>query len=102
MYDGCEPESNEACFLIHGIEDIFLKAGIIVYPNPSSNELTIQSDYELDHLCLLDLRGRIMTCREEIQEKSINLDVSTYEPGIYLLRINIGTQSYNRKIVIAK
>ena len=56
-----------------------------VFPNPATDQLTIQSSRILDHIDLLDAHGRVQqTFRPN--GSTLTLDVSGLTPGIYLLR----------------
>ena len=56
---------------------------INVYPNPAGNQLTIQTDKQVEHATIYVLNGQeILTVRS-----SPMLDVSQLNPGMYLLRI---------------
>lgn len=66
---------------------------IFVYPNPTQNELFIRFDIERSGNYILELQdvtGRIMS---QTQRKPINpgdiiqLNTSTFSPGIYLLKV---------------
>ncbi len=69
---------------------------IQVYPNPVLNTLNINSGYMEKALVvrLLDLLGR-----ERIVSNQKCIDVSTLEPGIYILRIEVGDKHYTGRMV---
>ena len=59
-----------------------------VYPNPSNEVITIQSETELiNHLSVFDINGRLIFSENIIQKGSTILDVSKFSKGIYLLEI---------------
>ncbi|MAL59435.1 MAG: cadherin [Flavobacteriaceae bacterium] len=59
-----------------------------VYPNPSNEVITIQSEIELiNHLSIFDINGRLIFSENIAQKGSTTLDVSKFSKGIYLLEI---------------
>ena len=79
---------------------------MLVYPNPTSQKLTIQlqqaftAAYELQ---VSDVAGRILM-RQQITrgQKTVELNVSNLSPGRYFIRIPEGNQVINRSFVVIK
>jgi hypothetical protein len=76
-----------------GIKTDEFEESILVYPNPLKNELFVKFNIERPGnyiLEIMDVTGRIIS---QVQLKPINsgeiiqLNTSTYNPGIYLLKI---------------
>ncbi len=57
---------------------------LIVFPNPSSEKINIQTTEIINHISIVDLTGKIVL---EINENNNQIDVSTLKPSIYILRI---------------
>ena len=57
-----------------------------IYPNPANDYTQIEISHYPTPLCLLDMNGKIVY-EDVIQQSSYQLNVSTFEKGIYLLRI---------------
>jgi hypothetical protein len=68
-----------------------------IYPNPTSDNLNIISQKNIEQIELFDLTGKVLFQKQSINSKSIQLDVSMFQKGIYLLRIDGVTF---RKIVV--
>jgi len=87
MYDYCQlgwPTS---------IEDIS-SLGIIVYPNPTKNIITIETRLEIE-IEVYDLMGRLL-----IEEKnSKRLDLSNLSNGLYNLSIIYNNKRYSKQII---
>ena len=77
-----------------------------MYPNPTSDVVTmdIEAEERLSaNVMISALDGRVMQQnRLEIQEafNRVNLDVSTYESGMYLVQIQSGNRVTTRKLII--
>lgn len=75
-----------------------------IYPNPVVDVLGVQlsARYEVDmELTLFDMKGQLLsTISRPAQEYLIeNLDMSTYAPGSYLLKIKAGDAHFEKVIV---
>ena len=66
--------------------------GLILYPNPAVNNLTVQlsQPVSMGKLRLINLMGQVVF-ESDIKNKTQNfhLDVSTYSPGVYFLEVKI-------------
>lgn len=77
---------------------------VTVSPNPAQTVLTLSFEQlppaatEID---LLNTRGQIVV-RKAATSKTETLDVTTLPAGLYVLRIQNGTQSLTKKIVISR
>ena len=75
---------------VTGIEDIFgIDLGLNVYPNPTTDYLTLKVDlYEGNNLTytLYDINGKILETKS-IDESLTTIEMSTYVPASYFLKI---------------
>lgn len=87
----------ESC--LAGTED-YTRKTITVYPNPASNILYIaqQDDALTGKATMYDLSGRKV--REFTNISAAGVSVSGLEKGIYILKIGIGKETQNSKIII--
>ena len=68
--------------------------GIVVYPNPTQNLITIETRLEIE-VEIYDLMGRLL-----IEEKnSKRLDLSNLSNGLYNLSIIHNDKRYNKQII---
>jgi|GEM_PF-4021705 len=75
------------------------KTSPVIFPNPASSVLTV-SNVRNATVALFDLTGRLMLT-DETGSFERKLDVSSFHPGIYLLRVTTGERSFGRKVVVA-
>ena len=85
----------------------FLDSGLSVYPNPASDLLKVESmglDCEDCQVSLINSLGqRVALLTESLVPGSyIELDVSNFESGIYLIQVEGADQQFTRKVVIQK
>ena len=57
-----------------------------VYPNPTSDILSIEGEYDRINWQLIEVTGKILD--SDVLERGESIDVSNYASGIYYLRIN--------------
>lgn len=81
-----------------GVEEMELETAISMFPNPAKNEVTISSDKEIDHVAVYDLLGRTISSFET-NGKRVQLDVSGYAPGNYIIKVNSAKSNQSLKLV---
>lgn len=72
-----------------GINSLSQESDIVVYPNPATNTIFVslpKSPNRLYRVELIDLMGRMLWSKEVYQER-IEIDVSEYSDGIYLINV---------------
>jgi hypothetical protein len=76
-----------------------LSAGTSIYPNPSSNEVTIRnSEYPIERVRIVDITGRT------VSETNVNANVHRIEKGnlkdgIYLVQVVFDNGHITKKVV---
>ena len=85
-------------------EDVML-GNIIVYPNPVSEKINIESEYKITtpmFINLSNLLGKVILSREVdwVQNQRTTIDVSNFAKGIYMLEIEINDQIHIQRIVV--
>ena len=72
--------------------------GVIIYPNPATNQLTIQSaDHPINEIIIANLLGQVVYSQRACNAARLSImDVGQLRPGVYFLKIN---DSIMRKFV---
>ncbi len=76
-----------------------------IYPNPASDNLTLEIDRTLDieNLTIIDVRGQLVKALDlPAGSSTINLNVASLENGIYFVRLHSKEKQYNRSFIINK
>jgi uncharacterized delta-60 repeat protein len=68
---------------------------ISTYPNPTSGTLNVLAPGKVESLTLINETGQILT---ELKQSEY-LDISSFQPGVYFLKINFNNQSVMRKVI---
>ena len=62
---------------------------IKVYPNPTSDFVTVNSDDEkIDRILVYNMQGRVITNKGGINKTNYTVDLSAYPTGVYILKVN--------------
>ncbi len=69
---------------------------LLIYPNPTTHLVNIKSDTQIKAAFLIDVLGR----RFDLQITNNTIDVSKFEKGTYLLKIESTGNSYAKRIII--
>lgn len=81
-----------------GIND-FNKAGIKIYPNPNQGRFTVSSKEEMKRIIITDISGRKILSKE-LHNNDVNIDLSQYAKGMYLISINVNSKILQAKILV--
>ena len=79
----------------------FADGAVTVYPNPAMNQIWVRSERILERFVLRDLSGRTFL-EKSVSGNQIELDLSDFSSGIYLLEVVAGKESGIFKIHIAR
>ena len=71
---------------------------MFIFPNPVTDIVKIQNGEDIISVSILDIYGRLLKTME-VNGKILELDMTSYKPGIYLIRAATSTGPVTRKIV---
>ncbi|MEL6810613.1 MAG: choice-of-anchor B family protein [Bacteroidota bacterium] len=72
-----------------GIEDITIDGTITLYPNPTSDQLTIVSEsIPIQRVSITDISGKMIYVEENMSLQSKVVDLSEFAEGMYFVRVN--------------
>lgn len=71
---------------------------VIVYPNPTSSLINLQSNENIEQINLMDISGKIMHS-EQLKTNVHQLNISALPSGIYFLKIKTDNTTETKKIV---
>ena len=72
-----------------------------LYPNPTSDKLNISFNQPISgNLEMLDLTGRIIFEQNLTKQKSIELNISKFKRGIYIVVVKTNQEIYSQKVII--
>jgi len=88
--------------LTSGIDMLQEANKVLVYPNPTKGSVKIDlsnSELDINSITITDLSGRQLH-NQEITNKLVNLDLGSYEKGMYILIMQTNSSQITKKIVI--
>ncbi len=80
-----------------GIKEINNADNIVVYPNPATNNITIEA-LQKSTIEILNIQGQTIL-QQQIQQGKTNIDISALAKGVYILRLCSNDKTAVTKIV---
>jgi hypothetical protein len=72
-----------------------------IYPNPNNGIFTIDhANAKINRITILNARGAVIYEQENTADKQINIDISSYPKGVYILRIDQKNFVKDYKIIL--
>ena len=98
--NGCTNSSIALNVIVTGLEDIIsFEDQILIYPNPSKEQFTVQAfNYNFD-LVITDIFGRRIYENKNVVSQT-RIDASRFQNGIYFIQATSEKSKYSKKIVI--
>lgn len=91
---------NTSKLIVTGVEEEI--DPISVFPNPANKNLTVKVPFKAE-IELVNLQGKSMISKKPVAANQENLlDLSMLTEGVYLLKIDNGTQIRSKKIIVKK
>jgi len=95
-----QSEITKICNSQTGIDAFENSTGILLYPNPATNKISIISDSEISGIYIYDHVGKLVLSSNS-QNRTITLPVHT-TTGIYVIRVRTEKGIYSYKIMVDK
>ena len=80
------------------INDVAKDDELTMYPNPATNELTIESKMQNAEIEIRDVLGQMVYSTKAIASSS-TIDISMLSKGVYFISLQNGKQTINKKLV---
>lgn len=72
-------------------------ADLSIYPNPANSHVDVQLSGKFQ-IQLMDIHGRVIVSKAAFNQ--VQIDVSTFDKGLYLIQISNGKQQATQKLII--
>jgi len=100
--DTCESApTNTDCEMIVGLDKGLDENRFSIYPNPTSDILTIESNEKIEQLWLYSILGE-RVIEKKIPDDHYILDVSGLKSGVYFLEAESGEEWIKRKVMVIR
>ena len=75
-----------------------IESNVLVYPNPTENDLTIETLDNIVEIEVFDLKGSLQKSKlQKIAENKYRMNTENLSTGLYLIQIKTKSQSYTRR-----
>ena len=72
---------------------------VYIYPNPATDVLNIVSESAIKSIKILNFTGQTML-ESEVNDNNLRINTSAYQPGIYIIRVEISKDIISKKVTI--
>ncbi|MFT7613493.1 MAG: hypothetical protein ACI9J3_002467 [Parvicellaceae bacterium] len=76
-----------------------IEINLVVFPNPVTNMLSVNSDQPIQQYSLFDYAGKLLIEKQVNNKKELVIDLTTYSDGIYQLEIISNDSRVLRKLI---
>ena len=104
IFDQCESDSsNNTCQEINFVSvDEYDDDGMNIYPNPADDLIHIASAYDINKITMMNYLGQLVDQQNTVEDNQIELNVSTFEEGVYFLKIETAEGTVTKKVTITR
>ena len=91
------PAPDLSATMYIGIEEDLTDISLLVYPNPTKDYISINSNEHIITVDVYNLNGKRIIHKHQATQ---TLDLSQMSPGVYILQVETAHKTYSRKIMI--
>jgi hypothetical protein len=73
-----------------------------LYPNPATDNVTVSSSQEMTRLTVINYVGQVVYESEVNNMTSVTLNTSSYENGVYIVKVETSNGVVTKRVVISK
>jgi hypothetical protein len=74
-------------------------AGIVIYPNPATDEFTVKTQRVIDEIQIIDFTGKVLYQSGKTKVSQIKIPVNNLLPGMYLIHLHSGNDRVIQKFI---
>jgi hypothetical protein len=67
--------------------DVYKEFALRIYPNPVSEQFTVESNFEVEQVIIQSMEGRIIKQISDVERLSASINVSDYPAGMYIVTV---------------
>jgi hypothetical protein len=85
----CEPSTDTITVTFPAVGMNELTNGqVMIYPNPATELVNIKSDYTITGIDVMNFVGQTVYTISDVDAKTAKLNVVTYKPGVYFVKVS--------------
>ena len=81
---------------------ILITEGFSVYPNPACDWVSVNNNESIKSVTLINIIGKTVLQVEQVNQKSVQLNLNNLLPGMYLLQVQTGTGTVTKRLQITR
>jgi hypothetical protein len=94
--------SNEACISGYVGIPTNVVSNVSVYPNPATSLVNVTSSQEMTRISVINYVGQVVYQSELNNENAIQLNTSSFENGVYVVRLDTENGVVTKRVIIAQ
>lgn len=84
-------------------ENFSTKPELVVYPNPSKGIFNLEFKNEVTNITVIDILGKtVLEEKNDPSTVSKSIDLSSFQNGVYIIKVSNGTESAEYKVLLEK
>ena len=95
------PMNDFVCVFITGIDNPNDATTTNVYPNPAQDMVTVSSSVAMTQLTVTNYVGQVVYT-SKVHATSVELNTSSYQAGVYLVKINTENGVVTKRVIISR
>jgi len=97
----CDPSTDSITVLFPAVGMSEIGKGMIsIYPNPATEALNVRSDYTISAIEVMNFVGQTVYSSTDVDAKTAKLNVTTYTPGVYFVKVTTSEGIRTIKITV--
>lgn len=87
------------CTSLLGMEEIDQNFEFNLFPNPAKNQLTIQTDVEVNSYEVTDISGKIVLQQKGLKTQKQNIQLTSLNQGVYFIKVHTNKGQQIKKFI---
>ena len=100
LSNNCFTDNMQQVFVITDVTDSVIDKQIYIYPNPTKNTFTLETELPIDELYLYNVLGHCVLMESNLSAGSHSVDIQNFVAGNYFLKIHIGNRVVTKMVSI--
>ena len=96
------PIYDYVCIMVTGIDNPLAGDLTALYPNPASDRVNVTSSHEMQRITVVNYVGQVVYDAELNDDHQITLNTSTFDAGVYVVRLSTDKGVVTKRLTITK
>jgi hypothetical protein len=96
------PIYDYVCIMVTGIDNPLAGDLTALYPNPASDRVNVTSTHEMQRITVVNYVGQVVYDKELNADHQITLNTSSYDAGVYVVRLSTDNGVITKRLTITK